>query len=163
MKPVTLIMTIALWWAGVAANAHARGLVRNPNEPDLAFAERALHVSADNNPHVVATKWNGVPTLFVDYRERTGHETDRLIVALMRQPDGDYRLVHVTVGEEEGGWATLKAIGFADADRSGGEALITIVAWDQNHHGLLSGTLYDVRIFAPPRSSRHAKRTRKSA
>lgn len=151
MKPVALIAVVALLWVAAVANARAQDLVRPPHETDLAFAERVLHVDDDNDPHVVAAAWNGVPTLFVDYQTTTGEETNRPVVALMRQPDGRFRLIHITVGEEEGGSADLAAIGFADADHSGAKALVTIISWEQNHHMLVSGTLYEVRIFAAPR------------
>jgi len=100
----------------------------------------------------LVSPWNGVPTLFVDYQTGTGEGTNRHLDALIHQPDGQYRQVHVTIAEEEGAPAALDAIGFADADRSGTKALVTIFSWDQNHHSLVSGTLYEVRLFAAPRA-----------
>lgn len=145
----TVGVLIAAMSAG--AGAQAQDLARAANEPDDAFVRRVLHIGAEADPHVVATQWNGVPTLFVDYEVTKGDEVNRPLVALMRQQNGRYKLVRVTVGEEEGDVATFTAIGFADADHSGSKSLIAILSWTQNHHEVVSGTLYEVRIFAPPR------------
>jgi hypothetical protein len=149
VKPLALAALVVLLWSAAAA-ASAQDFVRRPDEPDLAFAERVLSLTADNDPHVVATVWNGAPALIVDFTATTGDETDRPVVALMRQPDGRYRLVHVTVGEEEGGTASVAAVGFAAAAHGGGKAMIVILAWDVQH-AIVNGTLYEVRLFAAPR------------
>jgi hypothetical protein len=146
MKLVRLLTLITLLWGGGAAAVQAQDPVRQPTESDLVFAERALDIGTDSAPHVVAASWNGVATLFVDYVITTKDETERPIVALQRLPDGRYRLVRITIGEEEGGTAVLEAIGFARADHSGDKALITILSWPA-----AGGTLYEVRIFAAPR------------
>jgi hypothetical protein len=151
MKPLALVTLVALLWSAcVAASAQTPGLVRNPNEPDMAFAERVLKLRTESDPHVVAAAWNGVPALIVDFTTTTDDETDRPVVALLRQPDGRYRLVQVTVGEEEGGTASVAAIGFAAAAHSGGKAMIVILTWEVQH-AIVNGTLYEVRFFAAPR------------
>ena len=151
MNRLILIVTTALIWTATGGNAPSPTVARRPGEADLAFAERILHVGEDDDPHVVSAPWNGVPTLFVDYTRLNGAETNVPLVALMRQPDGRYRTVTVTEGEEEGGTANLGAIGFADADHCGQNALIAILTWKQFHKGTVEGTLYEVRLFAPPR------------
>jgi len=108
-------------------------------------------VTEDAPPHVVNAVWSGVQTLFVDFPETKGDETVRSLVALMKRPDGLYGFAHVTLGEDEGSVAVFDAIGFAKADRTENKAFITIVSWDQNHHDVVSGTLYEVRIFPIPR------------
>jgi hypothetical protein len=152
VKPLALVTVVVLLWSAAAA-ASAQDFVRNPNEPDLAFAERVLNLTADSDPHVVAAAWNGVPALIVDLTTTRGDESDRPVVALMRQPDGRYRLVHVTVGEEEGGTANVAAVGFAAAAHGGGKAMIVILAWGVQH-AIVNGTLYEVRLFAAPRPGR---------
>ncbi len=148
MKFISRLTLIALLSGGGAVQA--QDLVRQPTEPDLAFAKRALDIDADSDPHVVAATWNGVATLFVDYQTTTKDEIDRPVVALQRQPDGRYRLVRITVGEQEGGPAVLEAIGFAKADHSGDKALITILSWPGQHCDV-RGTVDEVRIFAAAR------------
>jgi hypothetical protein len=151
MKPITLVASVSTLLFGVANVSHAQDLLRRSNEADVAFAERVLHLETDAGPHLVAATWNGVPTLFVDYDAIKGEETTRPLVALMKQADGRYRVVHVTIGEEEGGEAAFDAIGFANADHSNNKSLITILAWDAAHGDLVSGIYYEVRIFPAPR------------
>lgn len=151
MKPFALAASIVTLSLIAAGASRADDVARNPNETDTTFAQRVLHLNADNDPSVVTAAWNGVPTLFVDYQTTSGEETNRPLVALMRQPDGRYRAVRVTNGEEEGAVAAYDAIGFANADHSAAKALIVILSWDQNHHDLVSGKLYEVRIFPAPR------------
>ena len=151
MKPLAILLSATTLLVGSASASLAEDIARRSNETDLAFAQRALRLNADAAPHVVSADWNGVPTLFVDYEEIKGGETNRPLVALMKLPDGRYRSVRVTIGEEEGAEATFDAVGFAKADRTDNKALITILGWDQNHHDLVSGTLYEVRIFPAPR------------
>jgi hypothetical protein len=154
MKRFAVCALMAMLSVGGAARA--QDLTRSANEGDEAFARRALHLTAEQAPHVVAAPWNGVPTLFVDYPVDKGGEMDRPLAALMRQADGRYRLVQVTVGEEEGDTATFEGLGFADADHSGTKSLIAILSWSQRHGDLVNGTLYEVRIFAPPRPGQTA-------
>lgn len=151
MKPLTLISAIALIWFCALTGAQAQDIVREPSETDSAFAGRVLLLNENSDPHVVAAEWNGVPTLFVDYQAISPEQTERFVVALMRQPDGRYRLVHVTAGEEEGGVAQLAAIGLARTDHSRSQSLITIVTWGQDHPTLVEGTEYEVGIFGAPR------------
>ena len=145
-----LLATTALVWAATVGAAQAQIVARLPGEADLPFAQRVLHVSAENQPHVVSAPWNGVPTLFVDYIATSSDGTSVPLVALMHQSDDRYRVVNVTIGDEEGATATLAAIGFAEADHSGAKALITIFTWDTHHQGSVEGTLYEVRLFASP-------------
>lgn len=135
---------------GLGGTVQAEDLVRGSGETNLAFAERALHLTESNSPNVVAAAWNGTPTLFVDYQITRGDETIRPLVALMHQQEDHYLLVRVTEGEEEGYVAKFKAIGFANADHGGSKALIVIIDWYQNHHDLLAGDLYEVRLFPAP-------------
>src|SRR5690348_10249213 len=145
----------ALVLACAFAPAHAQEIARAPGESDLVFATRALHLTADAEPHVTAANWNGVPTLFVDY-QTSGEYPERPVVALQRQPSGGYRAFQVTLGEQEGGTPDLVALGFAHADHSSpAKDLIVILAWNVKHAGV-SGTLYEVRIFTPPQPGQKA-------
>jgi hypothetical protein len=156
MKLLSVLLVATTLLVGSGSASLAQDIARRSNETDLAFAQRALRLNADAAPRVLSADWNGVPTPFVDYEEIKGEETNRPLVALMKQSDGRYRSVQVTTGEEEGGEATFDAIGFAKADRTESKALITILGWDQNHHDLVSGTLYEVRIFPAPRPGQTA-------
>jgi hypothetical protein len=156
MKPAAFVSALALTWLCAFSSAQAQTLSRLPDETDTAFAGRVLHIGADDDAHVTAAAWDGTPTLFADYLIHIAGEDNRLVVALMRQPDGGYRQVQVTVGEVEGGTAHLAALGLARADHSGRQALITILSWNVSHPTLVEGTDYEIRIFAPPRPGQTA-------
>lgn len=143
-------VTTVLFLAGLSA-AQAQDLRRAPGESDLAFVTRALKLSDESDAHVTAAKWNAVPTLFVDYQTGSDNDDDaeRPIVALQQEPTGLYREIQVTVGEQEGGVPDLLAVGFARAEQKPVQDLIVILAWGQTH-ATVSGTFYEVRIFAPP-------------
>lgn len=152
---IHLLPVLVLVLACAFTAARAQAITRAPGENDLAFATRALHLTGDAEPHVTAANWNGVPTLFVDY-QTSGEYPERSIVALQRQPSGGYQAFQVTLGEQEGGTPDLVALGFAHADHSSpAKDLIVILAWAQSH-ATVSGTLYDVRIFAPPQPGQTA-------
>jgi hypothetical protein len=129
----------------VPAAAQAQALTRAPAETARAFADRVLDLPKPKDGddiHVLETKWNGRSVLFVDYLDGD----DRMVVALEQQPNGTYREVDVTDGEEEGGVASVGAIGFAKAEKGPDQQLIVILAWP-SEHATAEGTLYDVRIF----------------
>ena len=117
-------------------------------EDSKRIVARVLHINWDDDEeHVVAANWNGHPYLFVDYLK--GEE--RRVVAL-EKIGGDYRLIAVTTGEEEGGTPDV-AIGFANADRDAAKELIVLLSWPVQHYDV-SGTLYEVRIFDDLNSKR---------
>ena len=74
------------------------------------------------------------------------------MVALQKTPDGRYRKMDITVGEEEGGNATIEAFGFANADKDPSDELIVLLSWPVQHYDT-QGALYEVRIFDDPKSS----------
>ncbi|HKM62841.1 MAG TPA: hypothetical protein VJY39_10160 [Acidisphaera sp.] len=144
-KPLSIPVLLATLCSG----AQAQDFVRAPAEADEAFATRVLHLSGDADPHVTSATWNGAPTLFVDYRT-TAEYPERPLVALQPQASHAYRAIQVTVGEQEGGTPGIIAIGLADARHHPAETLIVILAWPQEHLDV-NGTLYEVRIFDPPK------------
>ncbi|HEY6432477.1 MAG TPA: hypothetical protein VIZ17_10885 [Acetobacteraceae bacterium] len=154
MKRPWLLIALFLALACVFTNARAQDLTRAPNENDLSFAKRALHLPDDADPHTTATTWNGRPTLFVDY-QTSGDDPERPLVAFQQQPTGEYREIQVTVGEQEGGTPDISALGFANANHDPAKQLIVILAWPQRH-AEVEGTLYEVRIFDDPKPGQHA-------
>jgi hypothetical protein len=144
-----LLPAILLVMVSASNVARADDFTRATNEDDVGFAKRVLHISDRARPHVTSATWNGAPTLFVDYfaKPDRDQDRDRPLVVLQRQPSGAYRLIQVTTAETEGGTPEVVAIGFAIADRDPAKELIVIISWVQNHHQLVSGTLYEVRIF----------------
>jgi hypothetical protein len=126
----------------VSFDAAAAGLVRAPNESPVAFATRALSIPSDADMHVTAADWDGRSVLFVDYVAGD----DRDVVALEKATDGSYRKIDVTTGEEEGGTATVAAIGFAPSEKDNVQKLIVLLSWPVQHADV-NGTLYEVRIF----------------
>ena len=144
------VATVCVAWLGFGWSARAADFARAAGESDKAFAARVLHLPPGNAFNVTAAAWNGSPTLFVDYE--TGREEDspeRPLVALQQQPSGAYRLLHVTIGETEGGRPDIAAIGFANADRDPAKELIVILTWWTQHLDV-SGTFYEVRIIDDP-------------
>jgi hypothetical protein len=123
------------WIAAIVATlvplaGQAQTLARLPGEAALPFAERVLQLPKDTeDAHALETKWNGRPVIFVDFPR----DQDRVVVALEQAPDGGYRKLDVTVGEEEGGLAEVAAVGFANADRDPAGELIVILAWPVQH------------------------------
>jgi hypothetical protein len=140
--------------------ADAPSFVPKSGESAQAFALRAAGAPAGDDTHVTSATWNGQAFAFVDYMVTgpipgsSDTEQDRKIVALAKMPDGSYRRMDVTTGEEEGGPATVEAIGFANADRDPAQELVVLLSWPVQHADV-DGTLYEVRIFddvgaAPP-------------
>lgn len=123
-----------------------------PGETPVHFAARVLG-QPEGEVKVVDAPWNGQRTLFADYqrteREKDYNVTYREVVALVQQPDGSWRRVAVTTGEEEGGEAEIAAIGFANADRDADRELVVILKWPQQHYDY-SGAFYEVRLFDTP-------------
>lgn len=149
MKHLGLFIGPLLAFACLSASASAQTLDRAPGENDASFATRVLGLPKEAEPHTTLAAWNGVPTLFVDYK--TGDaDPERPLVALQRMAAGGYRTIQVTLGEQEGGTPDILAIGFANADRDPDKELIIILAWPQVHYDF-SGTLYEVRLFDAPK------------
>jgi hypothetical protein len=149
MRP-HLFSAILVSAMALLGSAQAQDVRRQPAESDAVFVARVLHIPADRDLHVTEADWNGVPTLFADY-ETADADPERLVTALQRQPSGAYRALSVTVGEQEGAVPDIAAIGFARASKDTAKALIVILSWAQEHYDV-SGTLYEVRIFAAPKT-----------
>ena len=162
MLRLTLLvaLTLACGASGPIA-ARAQDVSRAAGESDLAFAARSLQLPKEAHPHTTDTTWNGHPTLFVDY-ETPAADPERQIVALQQQPGGGYRILQVTLGEQEGATPGLVAIGLANADRDPAQELIVILAWPQQHYDV-EGTLYEVRIFDDPKPGQTALTQLKSS
>ena len=122
------------------AVSRSEGLTRAASEPAHHFAARVVPLRPDDDQHVLETRWNGRPVIFVDVAQGQ----DRRLLALEQSVDGSYRKLEVTTAEEEGGLADVAAIGFAD--HGGAQRLIVILTWPVQHADV-SGTLYEVRIF----------------
>lgn len=149
---MTFRVLFALAASLLSGTAQAQPLVRGPGEPAARFAERVLGLARDPyERHVIESAWNGHPSIFADFLR--GEE--RELVALQQGPGGRYRRLHVTTGEEEGGRASVAAIGFANADRDARRELIVILTW-QVHHYDVGGTFYEVRILDDPAPGRDA-------
>ncbi|WP_420383301.1 hypothetical protein [Novosphingobium sp.] len=134
-----LALSMALFPSVVTAQVFDR----QPSESAESFADRVLRLpKGRGDAHVLAAKWNGRDTIFVDYL----NGDDRDVVALIRQDANAYRKIAVTTGEVEGGNADVVAIGFANADHDSAQELIVILSWPVQHYDI-NGTLYDVRIF----------------
>jgi hypothetical protein len=146
MKLATPPSAVVLLLVCAFSAAQGQDFNHSPGEEDSAFAKRVLQLSESAAPHVTSTTWNATQTLFVDY-ETSGEYPERPVVALQRQLSGGYRAIKVTVGEQEGATPDLLALGFANADPDPAKELIVILAWPQNHQGVVGGTLYEVRIF----------------
>jgi len=154
VKSFWLDFGVALVLGCASGGVSAEDVSRGPGETDLAFAERVLHLADDADAHVTAADWNGVASLFVDYK--TGDaDPERPLVVLQRQASGGYRTIQVTVGEQEGGTPDVVAVGFANADRDPAKELIVILTWAQEHYDV-SGTFYEVRIFDDPKPGQAA-------
>jgi hypothetical protein len=131
-----------------------------------AGALQALSLDPDNDDsdvHVVEANWNGRPLLFIDYLKDDGGDLrdgerhrDRRLVAMEETPGGTYRKIDITTGEEEGAFADIVAIGFANADNDTAQELIVLLGWQQQH-ATVYGTLYEVRIYDDLGSSSHSK------
>jgi len=141
-----LLAILALAAGLISGAARAQPLVRDPGEPAARFAGRVLGLERHGDElHAIESAWNGRPTIFADFPNGEARE----VVALMQAPDGRYRRLHVTTGEEEGGRASVAAIGFANADRDARRELIVILTWQVRHYDV-AGTLYQVRILDDP-------------
>ncbi len=145
MKTFWRLASFLLTLACGLASAQAEDFTRAAGENDQAFAMRVLQLSPNADPHTTAATWNGVATLFVDYTT-TADDPERPLVAFQQQPNGHYRAIQVTLGEQEGGTPDVAAIGFAHASHHPTKDLIVILAWRQQHYDF-AGTLYEVRIF----------------
>jgi hypothetical protein len=147
-----LLAAMALVLAGASSAAWGQSLDRRPGETDLAFATRALKLGDGAAPHLLTASWNGVPTLFVDYETNHGDPdgAERPLVAIQPQPPGGYRVIQVTLGEQEGGVPDIVGLGFARGTREPAKDLIVILAWPQMHYDF-EGPLYEVRLFASPK------------
>jgi hypothetical protein len=134
------------------ANAPAPDWRLAPGETPAHFAARVLG-QPEGELNAVDAPWNGRRTIFADYqrteREKDYNVTYRELFALVQQPDGAWRRIAVTTGEEEGGEAEVAAIGFANADRDADRELIVILKWPQQHYDY-SGAFYEVRLFDTP-------------
>ncbi len=135
-----------------AASAPPDELRPQSCETPQQFAARALG-QGEANIDLLDTHWNGRHTLFADYLVpfRDGGETynNNELVALEERPDGAYRRIAITIGEQEGGDAEVAAIAFANADRDPARELVVILSWPVIHYDV-GGTLYEVRIFDTP-------------
>lgn len=140
---LSLCMSVAV---STPSNAQANALVRAQNENTVAFAQRVLKLTGDDDTHVTQATWNARNYLFVDYVRTADGEAVRDLVALEEVGDHHYRKIYVTTGEEEGGTPDVEAIGFADERNGAGRKLIVLLAWNQQHYDV-TGTLYEVRIF----------------
>lgn len=134
------------------ANAPAPDWRLEAGEAPAHFAARVLG-QAEDGLNIVDAPWNGRRTLFADYqrteREKDYNVTYRELFALVQQPDGAWRKIAITTGEEEGGEAEVAAIGFANADRDADRELVVILKWPQQHYDY-SGAFYEVRLFDTP-------------
>lgn len=132
--------------AGAGQPTPAPRLAKLRGETDKAFAARVLQ-GEGSDARVLATTWNGVRTLFVDYlRDADTEAPERPLIALEEAAPGQFRKRLVTIGETEGGAPDIAAIGFANVDRDPATELIVILAWRQAHAGACS-PLYEVRIL----------------
>ncbi len=149
MKPLAFLALAAGLLSGTA---RAQPLVRDPGEPAARFAGRVLGLERNAAElHAIESAWNGRATIIADFPNGEARE----VVALQQEPDGRYRRLHVTAGEEEGGRALVAAIGFANADRDARRELIVILAWQVRHYDV-AGTFYQVRILDDPAPGRDA-------
>jgi hypothetical protein len=139
------------------ANAPAPDWRLAAGETPAHFAARVLG-QPEGELNIVDAPWNGRRTLFADYqrteREKDYNVTYRELFALVQQPDGTWRKIAVTTGEE-GGEAEVAAIGFANADRDADRELIVILKWPQQHYDY-SGAFYEVRLFDTPATGKPA-------
>jgi hypothetical protein len=139
--------------AGAAAPAFAQALPR-PGESARAFELRAAGAPEGDDTHILTTKWNGRPYVFVDFpvarniSQSTETEGDRDLIALAQMPDGSLKRVFVTTAEEEGGEGSIAAIGFGHPGQ-GPDDLIVLISWPVQHADV-AGTLYEVRLFGDP-------------
>jgi hypothetical protein len=140
------VLLLSLPQAAAAASQRA------PGEGAQAFAQRVLKGTLEPED-ILETRWNGESVIFASRVVTQAppenpklQEEDRILVALRAMPDGTTQKIDVTTGEEEGGTAQIKAIGFANADKDPAQELIVVLGWDVQHADV-AGTLYEVRIF----------------
>jgi hypothetical protein len=144
-----LISLQALVLAALCAPASAQSFQAKPGESPKAFEERAAGVPSDDDVNILPAKWNSRSYLFVDFPVSRKDEDDRDLVALAQMPDGSLRRLFVTTGEEEGGQASIAAIGFGAPPGASSDDLIVLLSWPVQHADV-DGTLYEVRLFADP-------------
>jgi hypothetical protein len=125
---------------------------RAAGESAQAFAARAMRGEIDP-ADVMQTSWNGQDVIFASRVVTEAPpenpkitESDRIVVVLRKLPGGGWQKLDVTNGEEEGGTASIAAIGFANADKDPAKELIVLLSWPVQHADV-GGTLYEVRIF----------------
>ena len=154
-----ILLIASAAWAGPqpTATASPQNLSKLRGETDEAFAMRVLN-PGDAGAHVLATSWNGIRTLFVDYVRGADTDTpERPLFALQETSPDKFHKFQVTIGETEGGEPDIAAIGFANADRDPAKELIVILAWNQ-YHATACGPIYEVRIFNDPTPSERTLR-----
>jgi hypothetical protein len=142
-----------------------------------AAATQMLGVS-DRDAKTISAKWNGQPTLFVEYvidkaaarvsdplgwDEPPSQHVDaftgerdkelRRFVAVQQGPDGKLHSTIVTDIQSDALFASVAAIGFANADSDRDKELIVIVRWE-TQGGVGGGSDYQVRIFKRPDPSK---------
>lgn len=135
-----------------------------------ATARQMLGIS-DPDTKTVSAKWNGQPIVFVEYvtdkaavttsdpvgwdEPPSGHvdmwtgERDkelRRLAAVQQEPDGTLQSTIVTDIQSDALFASVAAIGFANADRDRDQELIVIVQWAVRG-GVGGGYVYQVRLF----------------
>jgi hypothetical protein len=135
--------------AALCAPAAAQSFQAKPGESTKAFEIRAAGAPSADDVNILAAKWNGRPYLFVDFPAGHKDADDRDLVALAQMPDGSLRRIFVTEAEEEGGEASIAAIGFGPPQGAASDDLIVLLSWPVQHADV-EGTLYDVRLFADP-------------
>ena len=147
--PILILALAALCTPVLFWPAWGQTFQPKPDESARAFEERAAGAPSDDGVNILPAKWNGRPYLFVDFPAGRKDEDDRDLVALAQMPGGSLRRIFVTTGEEEGGEATVAAIGFGAPAGASSDDLIVLLSWPVMHLDV-EGTLYDVRLFADP-------------
>jgi hypothetical protein len=138
MRALTLTLSLLLSLAAPAAA-----------EPSLLTPERAiafLDVPPAKEPNTLVTKWNRVPTIFVDYTD-TSEDLDIQVLKAVSL-DTQQRLVahDITIAYPNGGPPQIAAIGFANADRDPADELIVLIRIDQKHYDY-SGHFVEIQII----------------
>jgi len=163
---------------GIGALTLSSAVYANDQTLTAATAMQMLGVSGPDAKSTTA-RWNGQPTVFVDYvidkakvigrgsgvwDEPPSQHVDaftgerdkelRLLVAVQQTPDGKLQSTIVTDVESDALWSAVTAIGFANADKDPDKELVVIVQWGFNQFGSGGGYDYQVRIFKRPDPSK---------
>jgi hypothetical protein len=174
LLPVTRQKRIAVCLAFAAASSVVFAQAR-PLNP--AAAKEVLGLS-DEDAQTTSAKWNGQPTVFVEYitdkaratvsdpvrwDEPPSQHVDmwtgerdkefRRVVAVQQGSDGKFQSTIVTDVQSDARFASVAAIGFANADRDRDQELIVIVQWE-TQGGVGGGIDYQVRLFDQPDPSK---------